>query len=471
MICYIMELIRTGELMLKDNQFELFEDGLVDWEKHSSNNKVIFVDAWNSTKDQLINVRNAVIGGSHYYYCYLCEGRVFAKKGNGKRRPHFAHYHNSSECIRKGESVLHILGKKIISDSRCINVPSYSLSTSEDSHRVNHQKIEYQSTEIEKFTDGIVPDIKLKTGEEEIFVEIVVTHGISAQKYEKIHATGKRVLEISLSKYKDREICIEKIRRMVLEDVNNKRWVHKKNIELGKFIEKELLELKEVKLQIFKVFKSNSSENEEFENYKFDAVKRFEHFAPSFDAFELGSDQRKVVLIVQYENDPDSEKVMYNVLDSHLCYRGDVHLIDLSEIGNDNIINFGLQQLDKVSEFLINELKSKSCLFPKGRSIFELWHQYEQKSMILYSEINLCFIWIRKAGFYRHKLMPSILYCKGRVLGIENFKSNIDIEKQFGVVDGMISHADNPDWVFYKFPKDRPTIIKSVSNFLIKGKN
>jgi hypothetical protein len=448
---------------LKDNQFELFEEGVIDWEVHSANNRVIFVDAWNSTKDQFINARDAVIGGSHFYYCYFCEGRVFAKKGKGKRRPHFAHYHNGSQCIKRGESVLHVLGKKIIAESEYINAPVNNLSLSEDLKRANYQKIEFQSAELEKLTDGIIPDIKIVTTEEEILVEIVVTHGIDEDKNKKINTTGKRVLEIRLSDYKDKEISVEKLRKIVLDDVSNKSWIHKKNIELGKFIEGELSKLGELKLQVFNNLSTISSSIKEFEIYKFDTIKILERFSPSFDVFKLESANREVILIVQYEIDLISEREMYNAVHDHLSFRGDVHLIDLSEISNDNIINFGIHQLELIKEYIIDGLKCKSYLFPMGRSIFDLWHQYGQKPMILYSGVNQCFLWIRKREFYKHKLMPTILYCKGRVLGVEDFKLEVKMEKQFGLVDGMVSHAENPDWVFYKYPDNDQSITRFFS--------
>jgi hypothetical protein len=464
----VLEGIKVGGFTMKNSQLSLIEPEESYLEKHRFKGKVVFADAWNSKKDQLINARDASSGKLHSYYCYFCEARIYVKKGKGKRRPHFAHYNTDDSCLKKGESDLHALGKKIISESNYIKVPAYRLDASENNNQPNHELINYSSTVLEKLTDNIIPDIKLVTSEEEIFVEIVVTHGIDINKHNKINELGKRVLEIRLSEYKEPEICVSKLKEMILNDVMNKRWIHKRNIDLGNFIERELLSLGEISLQIFREKNLGLRSDEDFEIFKYKYVNKLEHISSAFDAFELRSEFRKVILLVQYENDLKSKEEMSNIVNCYFCFKGEIHLIDLSEVGNENIINLGISQLEKIREFIVSDLKNKACLFPEGENIHVLWHLFGEKPMILYSELNLCFLWIRKLELYTHKLMPSILYCKGRVLGKDDFDPNVAIEKQFGLFDGMISHAENPDWVFYKYPDFDNSIVDKITKFFSK---
>ena len=57
-------------------------------------------------------------------FCPVCNSPLIARKGK-QRVHHFAHY-NSSECENYGESMLHLLAKKIIEENKYLLVPDFA---------------------------------------------------------------------------------------------------------------------------------------------------------------------------------------------------------------------------------------------------------------------------------------------------------------------------------------------------------
>ena len=64
----------------------------------------------------LISIDEVVQGSKCEYFCPVCNSQLIARQGK-ERVHHFAHY-NSSECESYGESMLHLLAKKILEENK-----------------------------------------------------------------------------------------------------------------------------------------------------------------------------------------------------------------------------------------------------------------------------------------------------------------------------------------------------------------
>lgn len=122
--------------------------------------------------------------------CAECGGKLIARQGN-IRVHHFAH-ENGAENEKCAQTALHLLAKEIIFDEGLIPKINKFL------------QIEFVQTfkiEIEKNLGDIIPDIfALYDDGKEAAVEILVTHKVDEEKYQKIKRRKLTTFEIDLSK-------------------------------------------------------------------------------------------------------------------------------------------------------------------------------------------------------------------------------------------------------------------------------
>lgn len=124
--------------------------------------------------------------------CLSCGKSMIARIGNGKVTPHFAHY-TKNNC--NGETYLHELGKKIISEEKCVMLPPYK--------GLHSKMLMFESVEVEERNDNkaIQPDVVGITKDGlRLHIEIFVTHRVDEEKNKKISEGGYNCLEIKISK-------------------------------------------------------------------------------------------------------------------------------------------------------------------------------------------------------------------------------------------------------------------------------
>ena len=90
----------------------------------------------------LISIDEVESGLKCNCFCPVCNSQLVARKGE-KKVHHFAHY-NSSECESYGESMLHLVAKKIIEENKYIMIPSFSVKTGNYSER---KKVKFENRE------------------------------------------------------------------------------------------------------------------------------------------------------------------------------------------------------------------------------------------------------------------------------------------------------------------------------------
>lgn len=160
---------------------------------------------------ELISIEEATNGLECGCICPACGAILIAKQGNVNAH-HFAHY-NATDCEHGKETALHIMGKKVVSEMKKAFFP-----INNKEHNYGSVKGEIRSYSIaveEKLIDfSIKPDVLLVSGNEQISVEIKVTHAVEEEKKYKLFNANLTTIEIDLSDLidnYDEEIIRERI--------------------------------------------------------------------------------------------------------------------------------------------------------------------------------------------------------------------------------------------------------------------
>lgn len=158
--------------------------------------------------------------------CQACGEKLVARKGKIKT-PHFAHY-SGSECEYAYESILHLMSKEILASTKEFVIPAVYIefpgSYKQKELISEATKITIDKVELEKRFDNVVPDIVVYSHGKSLFIEIFVTHKIDDNKHSKLREKNISTIEIDLSKI-DRQITYEELKRILISDCSEKRWV------------------------------------------------------------------------------------------------------------------------------------------------------------------------------------------------------------------------------------------------------
>ncbi len=176
----------------------------------------------------LISIDEVISGKDCGCVCPVCGAQLIARKGKIKVH-HFAHY-NSNECENYGESMLHLLAKKILEEKKYIIVPSFSIKAGDYSEK---KKIFFEKISVERSFKDIRPDIiAWKNSSSFCFIEITVTHGVDEDKLLKIKDYNISTLEINLRDYyiNNKSFNYSEFKDFILNNISYyKRWVYDKN--------------------------------------------------------------------------------------------------------------------------------------------------------------------------------------------------------------------------------------------------
>ncbi|MBR6385759.1 MAG: hypothetical protein IKS03_06550 [Ruminococcus sp.] len=177
--------------------------------------------------NKLIHVDDVESGIACGCICPACGSNLIARKGEINSH-HFAHS-SSSECKGGYETSLHLLAKEILSETGEILLPPIKLI--DECNATNacligkHRIKKIDNVYTEKRTGDIIPDLILEKGKRELIVEIYVTHKVDDAKLQKIKDLGISAIEIDLSKT-DKSISKQQLKDLLLNNVENKRWLY-----------------------------------------------------------------------------------------------------------------------------------------------------------------------------------------------------------------------------------------------------
>ena len=207
--------------------------------------------------------------------CASCGRELLACSLNGKVRRYFRHkgvnenlevegLRENCNPIQANESALHKMAKQILSEAKIIVVPCKTITATEAGitdlpqemiNRIprfelhNTITIEAESVELEKHLEDFTPDAVFATKRGELLVEIFVSHKVDSDKRQKARKYGAAMLEIDLRNYTEEPISSDKLRSIIIYEVQDKKWVFyplsSSNIEKAKQYYESIAEVKE----------------------------------------------------------------------------------------------------------------------------------------------------------------------------------------------------------------------------------
>lgn len=181
------------------------------------------------SKDRkLVSIQEVLPGLACNCICPACESPLIARKGR-RNAHHFAHYRNP-ECPGALESSLHLMAKSILKRKGKIVLPPIFLHG--QSSPVEYASLfQFGGVRLEKYQDGLVPDIILETAAKSILVEIAVHHPAGSGKIWKLQRAGLTAIEIDvkaiylelagLGKGTDLAVFTDKI----VNGIQHKKWL------------------------------------------------------------------------------------------------------------------------------------------------------------------------------------------------------------------------------------------------------
>lgn len=147
--------------------------------------------------------------------CVKCHAKLTAVNNEKNKREH--HFrHKNSDCNGAPETALHLLAKQIIEENAEIRIDEDKLFT-------------YSNVESESTLNDFVPDI-IVTDEptnKKWLIEIAVTSFVNDEKLKKIKRANENCLEVNLKNI-DRNITPSELKPIVLNELNNRKILHKK---------------------------------------------------------------------------------------------------------------------------------------------------------------------------------------------------------------------------------------------------
>ena len=203
----------------------------------------------NALKDgELVHIDEVANGLACECVCPHCETKVVAyNNSKNKIAHHFKHY-SHSDCRNYYETMLHYLAKKVIEELGGLAIPeiTYSLPDYARSYfdqewlldakrpRKTARHITFDSIQVEKYENGIQPDLICVKDGKSMRIEIAVTHFVDEIKKSKIKELGIAVLEIDLSKL-NRTMQKEELKKTISGNIKLMNWIHNPiNIEREK---------------------------------------------------------------------------------------------------------------------------------------------------------------------------------------------------------------------------------------------
>lgn len=177
-------------------------------------------------------------GGNCNCTCPACGEPLIAKMGN-KNRHHFAHKTDSTcDIAHANESALHRYAKEIIQAHKRILLPGWEIT--EDDFFLDCAEIDLPSQDpiycfytfisSEKQIKDIIPDAIIKIKDNELIVEIKVTHAVDSNKSASTQKLNFPMFEIDLHNLLNDDLTTpetkEKIKKAVLDEVTYKHWIY-----------------------------------------------------------------------------------------------------------------------------------------------------------------------------------------------------------------------------------------------------
>ncbi|MNK05366.1 hypothetical protein D3C87_232460 [compost metagenome] len=174
--------------------------------------------------------------------CPSCEQPLIAYNNQNNKKAHHFQHQSLSSCSNYYETMIHYWAKEIINEHRKISVPNHIFELSDYARNYFYherrekypkektlaKEVEFDNILVEKYQNGIKPDLICFVKNKQIHIEIAVTHFIDEVKANKINDLNVTSLEIDLSSI-DRSMQKEELRNILLSgSIEKMKWFNNK---------------------------------------------------------------------------------------------------------------------------------------------------------------------------------------------------------------------------------------------------
>lgn len=158
--------------------------------------------------------------------CAACGEPLVARKGKVKAH-HFAHKSDGNSCGYGYQSSLHLMAKEAIAEMGYIWLPDLYVNVGNGAGNQmlleEARSVTVDEVLLERRVGGVVPDVVIKSGDEQFLLEVYVTHAVDSRKRQKMEAAGLSAMELDLHDI-DGEIDKEYIQELMLGHTDRKYW-------------------------------------------------------------------------------------------------------------------------------------------------------------------------------------------------------------------------------------------------------
>lgn len=197
----------------------------------SSGNKLPFGLKGN----QLVDVSEVPQGLACDCVCPACHAPLQARKGE-QTVHHFAHDPKTrpADCQSGYETALHMMAKQIIEEHAQLILPELLLEEfmmnpnggemREQAFVTKEMDFTYDSVHKEQRLGSYQPDVIVSDGDQQLLVEVAVTHFVEQEKKQAIRKDKHMAIEIDLSdigRFPDKQDLVD----VVITATHNKRWL------------------------------------------------------------------------------------------------------------------------------------------------------------------------------------------------------------------------------------------------------
>ncbi len=141
----------------------------------------------------LVDINDVPSGLACNCTCPGCGEPLIAKKGD-KKVHHFAHKPESN-CSAGLETALHLKAKDILKNANQLMVPEVRIKNG-PVPLFDAQVIDYDKVILEQKTGKIIPDLRIRSGNKWLLIEIAVRHFTGKEKIKMLKRLGHAAIEI-----------------------------------------------------------------------------------------------------------------------------------------------------------------------------------------------------------------------------------------------------------------------------------
>lgn len=184
--------------------------------------------------DRMVAVAEVSRGLACGCVCPECKTALVARKGV-RRRGHFAHAASNPNCKYGAETAIHLMSKQCLLDAGCIALPAFvwqevgedefGLKYEESEEVCASSRLTFDNALAEYDMGDLRPDIVGWSDGRTLLVEIRVRHAVAADKLELLRSRGLECVEVDLSNQDWAALDVDRVRQIVVESVNAKRWL------------------------------------------------------------------------------------------------------------------------------------------------------------------------------------------------------------------------------------------------------